>query len=302
MGIESLRLLIVEDSSEYAHMLKTVLGGEETVYFEMAFAGDMQSALSHLDEREFDVILLDLSLPDSLGLDTFLAIQAYATQVPIVVITALDDTSVAVRAVREGAQDYLVKGDLDVSNLVRSLRYAVERHRMLTNLENKLLIDDLTGLYNRRGFMHLAAQQLKLSKRMGTLLLLIFIDLDDLKKINDQYGHTHGDQALLGFADVLKMTFRESDILGRVGGDEFAVLAINVQEDSDKIIANRLDENLAVYNSLHQTGYDISPSLGIVYYKPQEQLSLDDLLAKADALMYANKRRKKGLPVLESTS
>jgi two-component system cell cycle response regulator len=297
MGMDHLRLLIVEDSSEYAHMLKTVLGGEETVHFEMAFAADLRNALRYLDEGEFDVILLDLSLPDSLGLDTFLAVQAYAMHVPIVVITALDDSGVAVRAVREGAQDYLVKGDLDVSNLVRSLRYAVERHRMVMNLENKLLIDDLTGLYNRRGFMHLATQQLKLSRRMGTLLLLIFIDLDDLKKINDQFGHTHGDQALEGFAEVLKLTFRESDILGRVGGDEFAVLAINVQEHSDKIIAERLSENLATYNQQLKAGYDISPSMGIVYYDPQQHVSLDDLLTKADALMYDNKRRKKGLLV-----
>jgi two-component system, cell cycle response regulator len=297
MGMDSLHLLIVEDSSEYAHMLKTVLGGEETVHFEMAFAGDLKSALRLLDGGEFDVILLDLSLPDSLGLDTFLAIQAYAMHVPIVVITALDDAGVAVRAVREGAQDYLVKGDLDVSNLVRSLRYAVERHRMLTNLENKLLIDDLTGLYNRRGFMHLAAQQLKLARRMGTLLLLIFIDLDDLKKINDQYGHTEGDQALATFAEVLTMTFRESDILGRVGGDEFAVLAINVQEHSDRVIAERLGENLATFNQTRQAGYEISPSMGMVYYDPQDHIPLDTLLSNADALMYDNKRRKKGIPV-----
>jgi diguanylate cyclase (GGDEF)-like protein len=297
MGVDSLQLLIVEDSTEYAHMLKTVLGGEDTVHFEMSFAEDLKSALQCLDSGEFDVILLDLSLPDSLGLDTFLAVQAYAVQIPIVVITALDDAGVAVRAVREGAQDYLVKTDLDVSNLVRSLRYAVERHRTLTNLEQKLLSDDLTGLYNRRGFMHLAAQQLKLARRMGTLLLLIFIDLDDLKKVNDQYGHTEGDQVLAAFAEVLKTTFRESDILGRVGGDEFAVLAINVQDRSDQVIAERLRNNLSAYNLARQAGYDISPSLGMVYYYPQDYVPLDTLLANADALMYENKRRKKGLPV-----
>lgn len=297
MGIDRLQLLVVEDSTEYAYMLKTVLGGEETVHFEMTFSEDLKSALQCLDSGEFDVILLDLSLPDSLGLDTFLAVQAYALQIPIVVITALDDAGVAVRAVREGAQDYLVKGDLDVSNLVRSLRYAVERHRTLANLEQKLLSDDLTGLYNRRGFMHLAAQQLKIARRMGTLLLLIFIDLDDLKKVNDQYGHTEGDQVLAAFAEVLKMTFRESDIIGRVGGDEFAVMAINVLENSDRVIAERLQSNLAAFNQKRNAGYDISPSLGMVYYNPQEHIPLDNLLADADKRMYANKRRKKGIPV-----
>ena len=295
MGMDTLRLLIVEDSSEYAHMLKTVLGIEDTVRFEMEFASDLKSALGRLNGGEFDVVLLDLSLPDSLGLDTFLAVQTYAAQVPIVVITALDDAAVAVRAVREGAQDYLVKGDLDVSNLVRALRYAVERHRTLTNLEQKLLSDDLTGLYNRRGFLYLAAQQLKLARRMSSFLLLIFIDLDDLKKINDQYGHTEGDQALAAVAELLKATFRESDILGRVGGDEFAVLAINVQEHSDRVISERLRESLAAFNRVYQRGYEISFSWGMVYYDPSEHTTLDSLLDKADALMYENKRHKKDL-------
>lgn len=295
MGIDTLRLLIVEDSPEYAHMLKTVLGVEDTVRFEMDFASDLRSALHRLDGGDFDVILLDLSLPDSLGLDTFLAVQTYAFQIPIVVITALDDEVVAVRAVREGAQDYLVKGDLDVSNLVRSLRYAVERHRTLTNLEHKLLSDELTGLYNRRGFMHLAAQQLKLARRMGTFLLMIFVDMDDLKNINDHYGHTEGDKALEAVAKLLRATFRESDIIGRMGGDEFAVLAINVQENSDRVIAERMQKSLAAFNQVNQKGYELSFSWGMIYYDPRENTPLGNLLTKADILMYENKRRKKGL-------
>lgn len=295
MGIDTLRLLIVEDSPEYAHMLKTVLGVEDTVRFKMSFASDLRSGLQQLDGGEFDVILLDLSLPDSLGLDTFLAVQTFAAQIPIVVITALDDEVVAVRAVREGAQDYLVKGDLDVSNLIRSLRYAVERHRTLTNLEHKLLSDELTGLYNRRGFMHLAAQQVKLARRMDSYLLLIFIDMDDLKKINDHYGHSEGDKALEAVATLLQATFRESDIVGRMGGDEFAVLAINVQESSDRVIAARMQKSLMAFNQINQKEYELSFSWGMIYYDPRENTSLENLLMKADALMYENKRRKKGL-------
>ena len=146
MGRDTIRLLIVEDSYEYAQMLKTVLLAEETVNFDITHCENLHEALNYLHQGDFETILLDLSLPDSLGLDTFLVIHDEAPEIPVVVITALDDASVAIRAVRHGAQDYLVKGDLDVSNLVRSLRYAVERQHTLMMIEQMTLVDDLTGL------------------------------------------------------------------------------------------------------------------------------------------------------------
>lgn len=143
--------------------------------------------------------------------------------------------------------------------------------------------------------MHLAAQQIKLARRMGTYLLLIFIDMDDLKIINDHYGHSEGDKALEAVARLLQATFRESDIIGRMGGDEFAVLAINVQENSDRVIAERMQTSLVSFNRANQKEYELSFSWGMIYYDPRENAPLVNLLTKADALMYENKRRKKGL-------
>jgi diguanylate cyclase (GGDEF)-like protein len=296
MTVDVIHLLIVEDSQEYARMLETVLSAEDSVSFDLTHVDDLEKALSVLDKNSFDVILLDLSLPDSLGLDTFLSIYARAPFIPIVVITALDDEAVALKAVREGAQDYLVKGDLVVGHLIRSLRYAVERHHTLTTMEQRMLTDDLTGLYNRRGFMHLAVQQVKLAHRMKTDLLLIFVDLDGLKDINDTYGHNQGDQALIDVAKILKITFRSTDIIARVGGDEFVALAINVNEDSDQVLDGRLKENLDAFNTRDVRPYTLAMSWGLVFYSPESPLSLEDLLEEADAAMYERKRNKKNTP------
>jgi len=285
----AIHLLLVEDNPEYADVVKLVLASEETVEFQLTHTETLKDTLISLDEKSFDAILLDLSLPDCLGLDTFLAVNTHAPHLPIVVITALDDQEVAIRAVRKGAQDYLVKGDLDVNNLVRALRYSVERHR---TFEQKLLFDDLTGLYNRRGFMHLAAQQLKIAQRARREQLLIYADLDDLKFINDTYGHPEGDRVLIDAAVILKETFRESDILARLGGDEFVVLAINVTPGNDSAMGARLSENLAAFNASIDREYAVSLSWGMAMFNPDQPCSLEELIQQADRNMYDLKHNK----------
>jgi diguanylate cyclase (GGDEF)-like protein len=120
--------------------------------------------------------------------------------------------------------------------------------------------------------------------------LLLFIDMDDLKWINDHYGHNEGDQALIDFANILKKTFRESDIIARIGGDEFVVLLESTDEDGE-ILITRLYENVKDYNAKRSQRI-LSISVGTAQFDPEYPISTDELLSKADALMYAQKRRR----------
>ncbi len=297
MSHQPIGVLIVEDNPADARLIREHLSGAKVTgtlapVFQWVVADRLAAALARLAEGGIDVVLLDLSLPDSQGWDTFVKAQAQAPDVPMVVLTGLDDEAVALQAMQAGAQDYLVKGQMDGSLLSRAVRYAVERHRLRAELRAMALVDPLTGLYNRRGFYALAEQQLRMAGRTGRGLLLFFADMDGLKQINDTAGHVEGDRALQAVAEVLQRAFRASDIVARLGGDEFAVLAIDAPENAAEILTARLLESLNMRNTRRDLPETLSLSLGLARYDPALPCSLDDLVTRADALMYAHKRRK----------
>lgn len=287
-----IRVLIVEDDPEFATMLRVILTEAHVGQFDPAIVRSLEEAVTQLKKSEFDILLLDLFLPDSEGHNTFLKILDQIPDTPIVVVTGLDDRAVAIQCVREGAQDYLVKRDLDVNQLVRSLLYAIERHRTRSMLQNLSLSDELTGLLNRRGFLSLAPKHVKIAERANWELLVFFIDLDELKAINDNYGHPEGDKALRTVATVLRETFRTSDVVARIGGDEFIVLAINASDASIDTITARLQENVERCNH-NGTQYRVSISYGVARFSPQEQATLHEMIAQADRALYANKVSKR---------
>jgi diguanylate cyclase (GGDEF)-like protein/PAS domain S-box-containing protein len=173
------------------------------------------------------------------------------------------------------------------------LRDVTERRQLEEKLRTMSIVDDLTGVYNRRGFITLAQQQLKLADRTKERLDLFFIDLDDMKWINDALGHQEGDAALVEAAGVLRRTFRKSDIIGRFGGDEFAVLAINTADGSRREdLMKRLHNILDSGNKPETRKYRLSLSVGAVSYDPDHPVALDHLIATADALMYEEKKGK----------
>ncbi len=288
-----IRVLLIEDSPGYARLIQETLKDAENVNFDLVHVGSLSDGLSHLNNKSTDVVLLDLNLPDSSWPGTLLDVLAKAPDVPVVVLTGFDNAEMAVKAVQSGAQDYLVKGQIDMNLLIRSIRYSIERQRMKMELRAMSLTDDLTGIYNRRGFMTLAQQQLKMANRMRVGLLLLFADLDGMKSINDTFGHLEGDRVLVDTAEVLKETFRESDVIARMGGDEFAVIALEESEFSDEVIISRLQKNLAARNAGKNRPYALSLSIGITHYRPEDPCNIDELLEKADKLMYEQKRMKK---------
>lgn len=172
-------------------------------------------------------------------------------------------------------------------------RDITERKRAIEELHNLSLTDELTGLYNRRGFLTLVEQQLKHATRTSERFVLVFADLDGLKQINDTFGHHEGSHALVKAAEILKQTFRTSDILARLGGDEFTVLALAASDDNAETIKTRLQEKIRHFNARRELPYDLSLSVGIVLLDPHSKLSIDDLIRKADAAMYEHKHYMK---------
>jgi diguanylate cyclase (GGDEF)-like protein len=178
--------------------------------------------------------------------------------------------------------------------LMRAVRCAAKQYMLQAELGNLALTDELTGLYNRRGFMALAERQLKLGRRSGRGMLLFVMDVDRLKQINDSFGHFEGDRALKCTADALEETFRDSDVVARLGGDEFAVLAIEASGHSEATIKTRLFECLKAIGA-QQPSYEISLSLGVARFDPRNRTSIGELMVKADQAMYEQKRRRSRL-------
>jgi diguanylate cyclase (GGDEF)-like protein len=183
--------------------------------------------------------------------------------------------------------------------LRRALQCAAMQYMAQTELSNLALKDELTGLYNRRGFLSLADRQLKLARRSDRSLLLFFIDLDGLKEINDVFGHAEGDAALRWTAEALEATFRDSDLVARFGGDEFAALAIEASRQSEASIRERLTDYLNSQGP-KDTHYKVSVSLGTARFDPWHPVSIRELIAEADRAMYQQKRRRSELRVSEA--
>ncbi len=178
----------------------------------------------------------------------------------------------------------------------RKLLMIVEDVTKQKRLEEELkalsLKDELTGLYNRRGFFALAEQQLKVADRTKTEAMLIYADLDRMKWINDTLGHEEGDRALIAASKILVETFRESDIIARIGGDEFVVLATEISSSLPRAIELRLQDTMDHYNAGVKPESALSMSIGTARYYPENPASLDMLIALADRLMYEEKRKK----------
>jgi len=173
--------------------------------------------------------------------------------------------------------------------LMRAVRCAAKQYMLLAELGDLALVDELTGLYNRRGFMAIAERQLKVGRRSGKGMLLFFMDVDGLKQINDSFGHSEGDRALQRSAQALEMTFRDSDVIARIAGDEFAVLAIEAADHSEAAIRTRLCEDLKSI-SAEESRYSISLSMGVARFNRRDSRPIGELMAQADQAMYEEKR------------
>jgi diguanylate cyclase (GGDEF)-like protein len=160
-------------------------------------------------------------------------------------------------------------------------------------LRDLSLVDDLTGLYNRRGFATLGNAHLQLAQRAGRRFMLVYADVDGLKAVNDRLGHQEGDLALVRTAEVLRATFRQSDIIGRLGGDEFVVLAVEAADDTDQTLLARLQFQVDEVNAQASLLFRLSVSAGVVSFDADSRYSLAEMLARADLVLYEEKRKRR---------
>jgi diguanylate cyclase (GGDEF)-like protein len=205
----------------------------------------------------------------------------------VIIMTAYAEEFSYDNAMEAGASDF-IKKPFTLNELMARIQHVKLQEKVRT----MAVTDELTGLYNRRGFFSLVEKLLQLCKREKKGIFMLYTDLDGLKKINDTFGHKEGDMALIDIANILRNNYRESDIIARIGGDEFVVIPIGTTEDSAKIATSRLQKSIEIHNSEINRSYKLSLSFGIAYYDPENPCSIDELLVQGDKLMYEQKRHK----------
>lgn len=284
-----LKILLVEgnpeDTTFVQRLLKEGLHNQLTLHKASSALHGLELAHQH----PLQAILLDVNLQQELGFDYITQFIEYCPGVPIIILSGVENEELALEAVKKGAQDYLIKGQMTSGGLCRAIRYAMERQRATQRITHLAHYDHLTGLANRGLFYERLNSAVARCNRNDTAMALVFLDLDHFKTINDTLGHECGDMLLKTVAHRIKQCIREIDTGVRLGGDEFAILLEQILSVEDvAAVANRILHLLAqpVFVQSHQL--HVTGSLGITIY-PWDSANPQELLAHADAAMYRAK-------------
>ena len=287
---DGLVILLIDNDPGDAGLVKSLLTDVAATPISLVEVLSLKAGIHEIRERSFDAIITDLYLPDSEGVGTLRALVEADENLPIVVMTHRDDPGFALEIVKNGAQDYLVKGQSEGALILKTLRYAIERKHAGRYVAFLSHYDKLTGLANRELFRDRLQQAMARADRNDRLVAVLFLGLDRFKAINESLGHCAGDELLVSVADRLTKCVRKVDAVARHGGDEFTVLIEEIEQPLDvetvcrKIIA-------AFKEPLHIQDREIyvTASIGIAFY-PKDERSIDGLLRNADAAMYRAKK------------
>lgn len=281
-------VLLVEDNPGDARLVARMLGRTQAE-LHIHHVRRLDEAVDALQTQEFSIVLLDLSLPDGLGLETLKEVTGAAPQAPVVVLTGMDEERVALEALQAGAQDFLTKGGIDDQHLLRSIRFAIERKRSETRLAYLAHHDPLTGLVNRASFRERLERALRRAEKTGTPSALLFLDLDRFKQINDTLGHEVGDQLLVQVAQRLRASVRGFETVARLGGDEFVVVLEQIDDvEAAASVAQCILQAMSTPFVLGVGERKVSTSIGVALSNPGDDV--DELLERADEAMYRAKR------------
>jgi len=275
-----LRVLVVDDDHAAAREVETAVRAIAGEGVELELLASLAPALERLTDGGVDLVLLDLHLPDSTGLETLDRARAADPEVAIVVLASPGDEEDAPRALGRGAQDYLVKARLDSDLLARIVHRAAVRQQLEEDLRALLVLDDLTGLYNRRGFATIGLHLLKAAARDRRPAVLVRLELNELAA-SDAGPRRDDDRRLFAAAQILRETFRESDVIARLGGGEFAVLLAGDRAAGEAALA-RLERAVAAYARATGGARAVSLAAGVATYDPELPSPLDDLLELAE--------------------
>jgi diguanylate cyclase (GGDEF)-like protein len=281
-------LLIVEDNPGDVELILETLGCE--LGGDIATVSRLGDALELLHERQFDVVITDLTLPDARGLDAVIRLQASAPSAALIVCSGINDDALAVQVVQLGAQEFLLKNDINPRSLPRVIQFAKERKLAEMRLIGLAHFDQLTGLANRATFEYQAEQALVRAQRLQKRFALLYLDLDRFKPINDRLGHDAGDSLLQEVANRMSSVVREYDTVARLGGDEFGIVLSDIANRQEiEFVASRLNKIVGFPISLRGQSVETAASIGIAVY-PDAGDNLAELLRQADRAMYVCKR------------
>jgi diguanylate cyclase (GGDEF)-like protein len=289
MNRNPINIMLVEDNPGDARLISELLKDARGGRYQLAHVDRLANVLEHLKDGGTDVVILDLGLPDCNGLDSLTIVKGLTQTVPIIVLTGLDDEAVAVAAVQTGAQDYLVKGQVDGNLLWRSIRYSIERKGLEQKLAYIATHDSLTGLPNRVLLNDRLAVAITQAERKKSRLAVMMLDLDRFKNVNDSLGHSIGDELLKAAGHRLTGIVRGYDTIARLGGDEFILLLTEVNDIAG---AAEIAGRIVV---LFQQPFIVSPyelavttSIGVAVY-PDHGEDIESLLKYSDIAMYLAK-------------
>jgi len=273
----SMRVLLVESELEDVLFFKDVLTEIEVgrywsnwVHVETLHAANWSEAAAILADEVADVILLDLDLADSQGIDTFRRAQSQAPEIPVILLVGPEDETLAARLVRDGAQDFLIKRRVDCAPLAHAIRNAVERHRLLMAARAAAMSDPLTGLLNRGGFLTYAGRDRKLAERLGRRLMVLIAEPKSLSDIASAYGEQRRDLALVEAADHLRSLAGSTDLLARIGETRFGLTIFDTELETVEEAWARLHGSV---------GHRIL--IGAAVFDEEHPASLEALLEKA---------------------
>jgi DNA-binding response OmpR family regulator len=273
-------VLLIEDNPGDARLIEVMLGDVHGMPFHLECADRLQAGLQRLDQGGVDMVLLDLGLPDSSGLDTVKRTHAHAPDVPIIVLTGHDDEVLGVNSVWMGAQDYLVKGAVDSTLLGRAIRYAIGRQKLQAESRRVAFVDDGTGVLNRRAFAALAHEHLQRAHRRQEKRLVVLVRVEGVREYAAAAARPGASDPLVRAADVLRAAFGAGDLLGVVGRDELAALPLDPPEDAEPLLA-RLRSQVAKHNARQPRRPKLVLHAATALADPTSPLTVEHLLAKA---------------------
>ena len=325
----SLNTLLIEDNPGDSYIIKQLLKFESSLKFNITSCNTLSSGIEQLNKKFFDVILLDLGLPDGQGFETISQMIEITPHIPIIVLTGKNDKDFSLEVLQKGAQDYLVKNEISAEVLIRSIRYALERIHLVQKLKqreqelsnfnqklaNEVLIrtyelkkqneklqhllkisntDSLTGISNRYCWEIVLQRNWEKSIREFQSISLIMIDIDFFKLFNDTYGHLQGDTCLKKVAQKIKKNLKRStDLVARYGGEEFVVILPNTENSGAIFFAESIRtevNNLKINHKTSKVNKYITISLGVATTIPTINSHSDELISQADKALYCAKK------------
>jgi len=291
-NVKNIKILLIEDNELDIQIITNFIDQSKRLNAQIKTVDTIKKAKTIMFYEEMDIILVDINIEGMKFEELFDRFDKNSLKVPYIVITDERDEDLGIEAVKKGAQDYLVRSEISERILRRTIIYSLERHDILQSLYRTTIIDELTGLYNRRGLYTLGNQQVELAKRHNDDIFIFYLDLDGMKEINDTLGHEFGDKALIDTCKIMHKSFRTTDILSRLGGDEFVVVVVKAQYEFIPIIIQRVKDYVKKENSSNNK-YNLSLSIGVSKINLNNKSPLEQGIHDADKEMYRSKVKNK---------